>query len=52
MAWHMTTIDIQTWPRVEVPGLGLTNKDFDLLRGVDCDIVAQMDGHILAQCLI
>jgi hypothetical protein len=32
-AWHMTTLDIQTWPRVEVPGLGLTDEDVGLLRG-------------------
>jgi hypothetical protein len=40
MAWHMTALDIQTWPRGEVPGLGLTDKDVGLLRGVDCDILA------------
>jgi hypothetical protein len=40
MAWHMTTLDIQTWPREEVPGLGLTDEDVGLLRGVDCDILA------------
>jgi hypothetical protein len=40
MAWHMTTLDIQTWPRGEVPGLGLTDEDVSLLRGVDCDILA------------
>ena len=40
MAWHMTILDIQTWPRGEVPGLGLTDKDVGLLRGVDCDILA------------
>ena len=40
MAWHMTTLDIQTWPRGEVPGLGLTDEDVGLLRGVDCDILA------------
>jgi hypothetical protein len=40
MAWHMTTLDIQTWPRREVPGLGLTDEDVGLLRGgVDCDIL-------------
>ena len=33
MAWHMTTLDIQTWPRGEVPGLGLTDEDVGLLRG-------------------
>jgi hypothetical protein len=40
MAWHMTTLDTQTWPRGEVPGLGLTDEDVGLLRGVDCDILA------------
>jgi hypothetical protein len=41
MAWHMTTQDTQTWLRGEVPGLGLTDEDVGLLRGVDCDILAQ-----------
>jgi hypothetical protein len=40
MAWHMTALDIQTWPRGEVPGLGLTDEDVGPLRGVDCDILA------------
>jgi hypothetical protein len=40
MAWHMTALDIQTWPRGEVPGLWLTDEDIGLLRGVDCDILA------------
>jgi hypothetical protein len=40
MTWHMTALDIQTWPRGEVPGLGLTDEDVGLLRGVDCDILA------------
>jgi hypothetical protein len=40
MAWHMTTLDIQTWLRGEVPGLGLTDEDVGLLRGVDYDILA------------
>ena len=40
MAWHMTTLDTQTWLRGEVPGLGLTDEDVGLLRGVDCDILA------------
>jgi hypothetical protein len=41
VTWHhMTTLDIQTWPRGEVPGLGLTDEDVGLLRGVDCDILA------------
>jgi hypothetical protein len=29
------------WPRGDVPGLGLTDEDVGLLRGVDCDILAQ-----------
>jgi hypothetical protein len=29
----MTTLDTQTWLRVEVPRLGLTDEDVDLLRG-------------------
>jgi hypothetical protein len=41
MAWHMTTLDTQTWLRGEVPGLGLTDEDIGLLRGVDCDILSQ-----------
>jgi hypothetical protein len=42
----MTTLDTQTWPRKEVPGLGLTDEGVDLLSGVDCDILAPMDGDI------
>jgi hypothetical protein len=34
MTWHMMALDIQTWPRGEVHGLGLTDKDVGLLRGV------------------
>jgi hypothetical protein len=52
MAWHMTTRDTQTWLRGEVPGLGLTVEDVGLLREVDCDILASVDGDILAQGLI
>ena len=37
---HMMTLDTQTWLRGEVPILGLTDKDVDLLRGVDYDILA------------
>jgi hypothetical protein len=44
----MTTLDIQAWPRGKVPGLGLTDEDVDLLRGVDCDILALVDGDIPA----
>jgi hypothetical protein len=43
--WHsiLTTLDTQTWPRGEVPGLELTDDDFGLLRGEDCDILTQVD---------
>jgi hypothetical protein len=37
----MPVLDVQTWPRGDVPGLGLTDEDVGLLRGVDCDILAQ-----------
>jgi hypothetical protein len=40
MAWHMTTLDTQTWLRGNVPGLGLTDEDISLLRGVGGDILA------------
>jgi hypothetical protein len=52
MAWHMTTLNTQTWPRGEVSRLELTDEDVCLLRGVDCDILALVDGDILAQGLI
>jgi hypothetical protein len=53
MAWHMTTLDTETWLRREVLGLGLTDEDVGLLRGVDCDILARpWDGDFLAQGLI
>jgi hypothetical protein len=48
----MMTLDIQMWPRGEVPGLGLTDEDVGLLKWVDCEILALMDGDILAQGLI
>jgi hypothetical protein len=41
----MTTLDTQTWLRGEVPGLGLTDEDIGLLRGVDCDILAPGMGY-------
>jgi hypothetical protein len=41
----MTTLDIQTWPRGEVPGLGLTDEDVGLLSGVDCDILTPGMGY-------
>jgi hypothetical protein len=36
----MITLHTQTWLRGDVPGLGLTDEDVGLLRGVDCDILA------------
>jgi hypothetical protein len=45
MAWHMTTLDTQTWLRGEVPGLRLTDEDVGFLRGVDCDILAPGMGY-------
>jgi hypothetical protein len=38
---RMPVLDIRTWPRGDVPVLGLTNEDVGLLRGVDCDILTQ-----------
>jgi hypothetical protein len=32
MAWHMTTLDTQTWLRGHVPRLGLIDVDVGLLR--------------------
>jgi hypothetical protein len=37
---RMLVLDIRMWPRGDVPGLGLTDEDIGLLRGVDCDILA------------
>jgi hypothetical protein len=37
----MSVLDVRTWPRGDVPGLGLTDEDISLLRGVDCDILTQ-----------
>jgi hypothetical protein len=37
----MPVLDVWMWPRGDVPGLGLTDEDVSLLRGVDCDILAQ-----------
>jgi hypothetical protein len=34
-------VHMQTWQRWDVPGLGLTDGNVGLLRGVDCDILAQ-----------
>jgi hypothetical protein len=52
VAWHITTLDIQTWPRGEVPSLKLTDEDVGLLRGMDCDILTPVDGDIQVQGLI
>jgi hypothetical protein len=38
---RMLVLDVQTWPRGDVPGLGLTDEDVGLLRGVDCDMQAE-----------
>jgi hypothetical protein len=45
MAWHMMTLDTQTWLRGEVPILRLTDEDVSLLRVVDCDILASGMGY-------
>ncbi|RLM49161.1 hypothetical protein C2845_PMPSC055681 [Panicum miliaceum] len=31
--WAVGTVDVRTWPRGNVPGLGLTDEDVGLLRG-------------------
>jgi hypothetical protein len=41
MTWHMMALDIQTCPRGEVPGLGLTDEDVGLLSPWDGDFLAQ-----------
>jgi hypothetical protein len=38
---HALALDPRTWPREDVPGLGLINEDVDLLMGGVCDIPAQ-----------
>jgi hypothetical protein len=38
---RMPVLDVRTWPRGDVPGLGLTNEDVGLIMGVDCDILSQ-----------
>jgi hypothetical protein len=37
----MLVLDVRTWPRGDVPDLGLIDEDVGLLRGMDCDILAQ-----------
>jgi hypothetical protein len=34
-------LDVRMWSRGDVPGLGLTDGDVGLLRGVDSDILTQ-----------
>jgi hypothetical protein len=38
---RMPVLDVRTWTRGDVPGLGLTNENIGLLRGVDYDILTQ-----------
>jgi hypothetical protein len=38
---RMLVLNVQMWLRGNVPGLGLTDGDVGLLRGVDCDILTQ-----------
>jgi hypothetical protein len=37
---RMPVLDVRMWQKGDVPGLGLTDGDIGLLRGVDCDILA------------
>jgi hypothetical protein len=36
---HMLVLYIWLWPRGDVLGLWLTDRNVGLLRGVDCDIL-------------
>jgi hypothetical protein len=38
---RMPVLYVRTWPRGGISGLGLTDEDVSLLRGVDCDNLAQ-----------
>jgi hypothetical protein len=40
---HGSALDAWTCPRGEVPGLGLTDEDVDLLRGDECDILGSSE---------
>jgi hypothetical protein len=42
----MSVLDIQTWPRGDIPGLELTDEAIGLLRGVDCNIPPGLIGLI------
>jgi hypothetical protein len=48
MTRHMTTLDTYMRLRGEVSDLGLTDEDVDLLKRVDCYILARLDYDILA----
>jgi hypothetical protein len=37
----MPVLNIWTWSRGDIPILGLTDGDIDLLKGLDCDILTQ-----------
>jgi hypothetical protein len=37
----MLVLNVRTWPRWDVPGLGLTDEDIGLLMGVHCDFLTQ-----------
>jgi hypothetical protein len=36
---RMPVFDVCTWPKGDVPGLGLTDEDIGLQRRVDCGIL-------------
>jgi hypothetical protein len=38
---RMSVLNVRTWPKGDIPGLGVTDEDVSLLRGVDCDILTQ-----------
>jgi hypothetical protein len=38
---HMPALNVRTWPRGNVPGLGLTDEGVSILGGVDCGILTQ-----------
>jgi hypothetical protein len=38
---RMLVLDVRTWPRGDVPALGLTDEDVSLLRRMDCGILTQ-----------
>jgi hypothetical protein len=38
---RMLVLEVQTWPRGDAPGLGLTDEDVGLLKRVDCDILTK-----------